>query len=132
MKPNGGGAPSGPIKDLIEKSFGSFEAFKDTFTTTALNHFGSGWVWLVEKDGEAKIWEGHDAMNPLKDGAGTPLLTVDVWEHAYYVDKQNRRPDYMASWWELINWDFANEVRVCAMGLVGVVWCGGWNSPSNV
>lgn len=109
MKPNGGGEPTGKIKDLINQSFGSFEEFKTKFTQTAAGHFGSGWVWLVQtSDGKLAIQEGHDAMTPIRDGSGTPLLNCDIWEHAYYLDYQNARPDYLAHWWNLVNWDWAN------------------------
>lgn len=109
MKPNGGGEPNGKIKDLINQSFGSFDDFKAKFTTTAAGHFGSGWVWLVEtKDHKLVIQEGHDAMCPLRDNSGKPILGCDIWEHAYYLDYQNARPEYLKAWWNLVNWDFAN------------------------
>ena len=102
--------PTGAIKDLIDRDFGSFDAFNEQFTTACVGHFGSGWVWLVcGSDGKLMITQGHDAGNPLKDGTGTPLLTCDVWEHAYYVDRRNARPAYVAAWWNLVNWEFVNS-----------------------
>lgn len=108
MSPNGGGEPTGAIKEAIERDFGSFDAFKAAFTKEASTHFGSGWAWLVKNaDGKLEVTSTHDAGCPLTDGK-TPLLTCDVWEHAYYIDRRNARPDYIASWWSLVNWDFAN------------------------
>ncbi|CAM9475397.1 unnamed protein product [Heterosigma akashiwo] len=110
MSPSGGGAPTGPIADAINASFGSFDAFKEQFSAVAGGHFGSGWAWLCKNaDGSLSIQETHDAGNVLKEGLGTPLLTCDVWEHAYYIDYRNARPQYVAAWWNLINWEFANE-----------------------
>lgn len=108
MSPNGGGEPTGAIKEAIDRDFGSFDAFKAAFTKEASTHFGSGWAWLVKNaDGKLEVTSTHDAGCPLTDGK-TPLLTCDVWEHAYYIDRRNARPDYIASWWSLVNWDFAN------------------------
>ncbi len=105
LSPQGGGDPTGTVKDAIIESFGSFDAFKDQFTKAAATLFGSGWAWLVkDTDGKLKIVQESNAGNPLKTGQ-TPLLTCDVWEHAYYLDKQNRRPDYIADFWNLVNWD---------------------------
>lgn len=110
MAPGGGGEPTGAIKAAIDESFGDFATFKAEFSSKAALHFGSGWVWLVRgDDGKLTIHESHDAGNPLRDGAGLPLLTCDVWEHAYYVDRRNVRPDYVEAWWSRVNWDFANE-----------------------
>ncbi|CEM23297.1 unnamed protein product [Vitrella brassicaformis CCMP3155] len=110
LSPSGGGEPKGAIKAAIEQDFGSFQKFKDDFSANAAGHFGSGWVWLVKgTDGKLKIHQTHDAGNPLRDGAGVPLLTCDVWEHAYYVDYRNDRPSYVKAWWNLVNWDFANN-----------------------
>lgn len=109
MAPNAGGDPSGPIAEQINKDFGSFAEFKNQFSAAAAGHFGSGWAWLVKKDGQLKIEQTHDAGNPLRDGTGVPLLTCDVWEHAYYIDYRNLRPEYIKAWWNLINWNFANE-----------------------
>ena len=109
LSPDGGGAPSGDLAAAIDKAFGSFEAFKAAFTTAAGTHFGSGWGWLVkDADGNLKVMSTHDAGCPLTDGL-TPLLVVDVWEHAYYLDYQNRRPDYLKGFWELANWAFVAE-----------------------
>lgn len=110
MKPNGGGEPTGAIKAKIEEDFGSFEKFKTDFSAAAAGHFGSGWAWLLlGGDRKLKIHQTHDAGNPIRDGGGTPLLTCDVWEHAYYIDYRNDRAGYIKAWWNTINWDFANE-----------------------
>ncbi|MEQ8277461.1 MAG: superoxide dismutase [Deltaproteobacteria bacterium] len=108
MSPNGGGAPSGAIADAINAAFGSFDDFKAKFTAAAGGQFGSGWAWLVKNgDGKLEICTTANAGNPLTDGK-TPVLTCDVWEHAYYVDYRNARPKYLEAWWNLVNWDFAN------------------------
>ena len=105
LKPQGGGEPTGPLADALQKSFGSFAEFKEKFSTAAATLFGSGWAWLIKKeDGSLGIVQESNAGNPLKNGA-TPLLTCDVWEHAYYLDKQNVRPDYIADFWKLIDWN---------------------------
>ena len=104
MKPQGGGEPTGALAEAIQKSFASFGDFKEKFSTAAATLFGSGWAWLIKKsDGSLEIVQESNAGNPLKNGA-TPLLTCDVWEHAYYLDKQNARPDYIADFWKLIDW----------------------------
>jgi len=106
LKPNGGGAPQGQLLDLIKRDFGSFETFKKAFTETALNHFGSGWAWLsVRTDGKLVISSKSDAGTPLTDNE-LPLLTCDVWEHAYYIDYRNNRAAFIEAWWKLVNWDF--------------------------
>jgi Fe-Mn family superoxide dismutase len=105
MGPNGGGEPSGALADAINAKFGSFADFKQAFSTSAATNFGSGWTWLVMKDGELEIVNTSNAGCPLTDGM-KPLLTVDVWEHAYYIDKRNARPAYLDSWWNVVNWDF--------------------------
>ena len=105
MGPNAGGEPTGALADAIAAKFGSFADFKQAFTTSAATNFGSGWTWLVMKDGELEIVNTSNAGCPLTDGM-KPLLTVDVWEHAYYIDKRNARPAYLESWWNLVNWDF--------------------------
>jgi Fe-Mn family superoxide dismutase len=105
MAPNAGGEPTGALADAINAKFGSFADFKQAFTTSAATNFGSGWTWLVMKDGELEIVNTSNAGCPLTDGM-KPLLTVDVWEHAYYIDKRNARPAYLESWWNLVNWDF--------------------------
>ncbi|TCS61307.1 superoxide dismutase [Varunaivibrio sulfuroxidans] len=109
MKPNGGGSPSGELATKIDAAFGSFEKFKEEFKTAGMTQFGSGWAWLVAEGGSLKIVKTANAACPLTDGQ-TPLLTCDVWEHAYYLDYQNRRPDYIQVFLDhLVNWDFAAE-----------------------
>jgi len=108
MKPGGGGAPTGPIAEKIDQAFGSYEKFVEEFKAAGATQFGSGWAWLVLEGGELKITKTANADTPIAHGQ-TPLLTVDVWEHAYYLDYQNRRPDYLTTFVEkLINWDFVN------------------------
>ena len=110
MSPNGGGKPTGKILELIEKNFGSFEAFSEKFTNNAINNFGSGWTWLVQKgEDELEIINTSNAETPLTNEDVNVLLTVDVWEHAYYVDYRNARPNYLSAFWNLINWDFVNQ-----------------------
>lgn len=105
MKPGGGGEPAGTLAVAIQKNFGSFSGFKEKFSAAAATLFGSGWAWLVKKpDGSLEILQESNAGNPLRNGA-TPLLTCDVWEHAYYLDKQNARPDYIADFWKLVDWE---------------------------
>jgi superoxide dismutase, Fe-Mn family len=105
MKPKGGGEPTGAFADSIAKDFGSFAGFKEKFSAASATLFGSGWAWLVKKpDGTLEITQESNAGNPLKSGL-TPLLTCDVWEHAYYLDKQNLRPNYIADFFNLIDWD---------------------------
>jgi len=109
LAPNAGGVPTGTAEDAIVASFGSFESFKDQFSKAAATLFGSGWAWLVKTpSGKLEIIQESNAGNPLKDGH-TPLLTCDVWEHAYYIDKQNRRPDYITDFWNLVNWNSVKE-----------------------
>ncbi|MCH1921527.1 superoxide dismutase [Fe] [Shewanella sp. A3A] len=109
LSPNGGGAATGAIADAINTAFGSFEAFKEEFTKSATGNFGSGWTWLVKKaDGSVAIHNTSNAGCPLTEDV-TPLLTVDVWEHAYYIDYRNARPNYLSHFWELVNWDFVNK-----------------------
>jgi Fe-Mn family superoxide dismutase len=108
MKPGGGGAPTGPIADKINADFGGYDKFAEAFKTAAATQFGSGWAWLVLEDGTLKVTKTPNAENPLVYGQ-TPLLTLDVWEHAYYLDYQNRRPDFISAYLEhLVNWDAAN------------------------
>ncbi|GAU07779.1 superoxide dismutase [Desulfoplanes formicivorans] len=108
MKPGGGGAPTGPIAERINAAFGSYEAFAEQFKTAGATQFGSGWAWLVQDGSDLKIMKTPNADTPLAHGL-KPLLTVDVWEHAYYLDYQNRRPDYLAAFLDkLVNWDFVN------------------------
>jgi Fe-Mn family superoxide dismutase len=106
LSPQGGGEPTGALADAINKSFGSFAQFKDKFTAAATTLFGSGWAWLVKNpDGSLAIEPLSNAGNPLKDGK-PPLLTCDVWEHAYYIDYKNARPSYVEAFWKIINWPF--------------------------
>ena len=106
IKPNGGGTPTGALAEKISADFGSFEAFVDEFKKAGATQFGSGWAWLVLDGGTLKVTKTGNAENPLTTGA-TPLLTMDVWEHAYYLDYQNRRPDYINDFLtKLVNWDF--------------------------
>lgn len=107
LKPRGGGEPSGPLAEAIKKAFGEFKSFREKFSAAAVGHFGSGWAWLVKKsDGTIAIEATHDADTPIAHG-GTPLLTCDVWEHAYYIDYRNARAKYVEAFWEIVNWDFA-------------------------
>jgi Fe-Mn family superoxide dismutase len=109
LSPNGGGAATGAVAEAINAAFGSFDAFKEEFTKSAVGNFGSGWTWLVKgSDGKLAIVNTGNAATPLTDSGVTPLLTVDVWEHAYYIDYRNARPKYMEAFWALVNWDFAN------------------------
>ena len=107
MSPNGGGQPSGELADAINQAFGSFEAFKDEFSKAAATQFGSGWAWLCVKDGKLSVCSTPNQDNPLmKDGCGgTPILGIDVWEHAYYLNYQNRRPDYINAFFNVVNWE---------------------------
>ena len=103
MGPGGGGSPSGELAGAIQRDFGSFEAFKEKLTNAAANQFGSGWGWLVAGGGKLEVVAKPNQDSPLMEGK-TPLLGVDVWEHAYYLKYQNRRPDYLAAWWNTVNW----------------------------
>ena len=107
MSPNGGGQPSGELGDAINEAFGSFETFKDKFSKAAATQFGSGWAWLCVKDGKLSVCSTPNQDNPLmKDGCGgTPILGIDVWEHAYYLNYQNRRPDYIEAFFNVVNWE---------------------------
>lgn len=108
MSPNGGGQPTGALADAINSAFGSFEGFKDAFAKAAATRFGSGWAWLCKKDGKLEICSTANQDNPLMPGIGcegTPLLGLDVWEHAYYLNYQNRRPDYINAFFNVINWE---------------------------
>ncbi len=107
MKPNGGGAPSGALADAINAKWGSFDKFKEAFSKAGATNFGSGWTWLVKKsDGSVDIVNTSNAGTPLTT-SDKPLMTCDVWEHAYYIDYRNARPKYLESFWNLVNWDFA-------------------------
>ncbi|GHA38140.1 superoxide dismutase [Fe] [Photobacterium aphoticum] len=110
LSPNGGGEPTGAVADAIVASFGSFDAFKAQFTDSAINNFGSSWTWLVKNaDGSLAIVNTSNAGTPLTEEGVTPLLTVDLWEHAYYIDFRNVRPDYMGAFWALVNWEFVAQ-----------------------
>lgn len=107
LSPKGGGAPSGKLADAINAKWGSFDAFKEAFTKSAVGNFGSSWTWLVKKaDGSLDIVNTSNAATPLTT-SDVPLITCDLWEHAYYIDYRNRRPDYMGAFWSLVNWEFA-------------------------
>jgi Fe-Mn family superoxide dismutase len=106
MRPNGGGEPKGALAESIAKDLGGFAAFKAAFNKAGATRFGSGWAWLVRgRDGTLSVTSTANQDNPLMDGSGTPLLGLDVWEHAYYLKYQNRRPEYIAAWWNTVNWD---------------------------
>ncbi len=117
MAPNAGGAPSGRLADEINAAFGSFDAFKEKFAAAGVGCFGSGWAWLyVNKDGKLEIGSTANQDNPTMGKAiagieGKPILGVDVWEHAYYLNYQNRRPDYLKAWWNTVNWDAVAKLR---------------------
>ena len=108
MGPNGGGSPSGDLAKAIDAAFGSFDAFKEEFSKAAATRFGSGWAWLCVKDGKLEICSTANQDNPIMPGigcGGTPILGLDVWEHAYYLNYQNRRPDYVAAFFNVVNWE---------------------------
>ncbi|MCL2914822.1 superoxide dismutase [Fe] [Shewanella corallii] len=110
LAPNAGGEPTGAIAEAINAAFGSFDAFKEKFNDSAVNNFGSSWTWLVKKaDGSLDIVNTSNAATPLTEEGVTPVMTVDLWEHAYYIDYRNLRPDYLANFWQLVNWDFVNQ-----------------------
>lgn len=111
MKGKANPIPTGPIAEMIDRDFGSFEDFKKKFSEVAAGHFGSGWAWLVLKNGKLEITQTHDAVCPIQDvnTMGVPILTCDVWEHAYYIDYRNSRPEYIKAFWNVVNWDFVNE-----------------------
>jgi Fe-Mn family superoxide dismutase len=108
MGPNAGGAPTGELADAINQAFGSFDKFKEDFAKAGATRFGSGWAWLVKHDGKLVVTSTPNQDNPLMDLAdvkGMPILGLDVWEHAYYLNYQNRRPDYITAWWNTVNWN---------------------------
>ena len=110
MKPGGGGKPTGKVAELIDRDFGSYEAFREAFSTAGATQFGSGWAWLVLENGKLAVKKTPNAETPLTETGVTSLLTMDVWEHAYYLDFQNARPKYIETFLdELVNWDFANQ-----------------------
>ncbi|MBU8788345.1 MULTISPECIES: superoxide dismutase SodA [Bacillus] len=104
LSPNSGGAPTGELAEAIDKKFGSFDQFKEQFANAAAGRFGSGWAWLVVNNGELEITSTPNQDSPLSEGK-TPILGLDVWEHAYYLNYQNRRPDYIKAFWNVVNWD---------------------------
>ncbi len=108
MGPNGGGQPTGELAEAINSTFGSFDAFKEQFAKAATTRFGSGWAWLLADGGRLEITSTQNQDSPLMEGR-TPILGLDVWEHAYYLKYQNRRPDYISAWWNTINWEAVNE-----------------------
>ena len=109
MKPNGGGSPTGNIQDVISSNFGGFDSFKEKFNAAATGRFGSGWAWLVQDgSGKFEILSTANQDSPLMDGK-KPILGLDVWEHAYYLKYQNRRPEYIGAWWNVVNWDEVNK-----------------------
>ena len=105
MGPGGGGEPGGDVGPAIDKAFGNFGTFKEKFSAAGATRFGSGWAWLVVKGGGLDVLSTPNQDSPLMTGDGTPILGLDVWEHAYYLNYQNRRPDYIAAWWNAVNWD---------------------------
>lgn len=110
LSPNGGGKPSGDLAEAIESTFGSFDKFKEKFSSTAAGQFGSGWGWLVvNSSGKLEVLSTPNQDSPLMNGH-TPILGVDVWEHAYYLNYQNRRPDYISEFWNIVNWDKVSEL----------------------
>jgi len=108
MKPGGGGEPTGKVGEQIKKDFGSFEDFKKQFNEAGVKQFGSGWAWLVSQGGKLKIISTANQDSPISQGL-FPILGNDVWEHAYYLKYNNRRPDYLAAWWNVVNWDEVNK-----------------------
>jgi superoxide dismutase, Fe-Mn family len=115
MGPNGGGEPTGAIADAIKQTFGSFDELKNQINAAGAGRFGSGWAWLSYDNGQLKVESTPNQDSPLMEGR-FPILGVDVWEHAYYLKYQNKRPDYLAAWWNTINWDAVNERYAKAKG----------------
>ena len=108
MGPNAGGEPSGKLSQAIKDTFGGFESFQEKFTEAALTQFGSGWAWLVVDSGKLKMEKSSNQDSPLTEGLN-PIITIDVWEHAYYLKYQNRRPEYVKSWWNVVNWEVVSK-----------------------
>ena len=115
MGPGGGGEPTGELAEAISSTFGSFENFKETFSKAAAGRFGSGWAWLVVKDGKLEVTSTPNQDSPLMEGQ-VPILGLDVWEHAYYLKYQNRRPEYIQNWWNVVNWEEVNRRYLEARG----------------
>jgi len=115
LSPNGGGAPTGELAQAINDTFGSFENFQAKFADAATKRFGSGWAWLVVKNGKLEVTSTPNQDSPLMEGA-TPILGLDVWEHAYYLKYQNKRPDYVKAFWNIVNWDEVNKRYLAARG----------------
>jgi Fe-Mn family superoxide dismutase len=109
MAPNAGGPPSGGVAEAIKASFGGFDAFKEQFAKAGVSRFGSGWAWLIDNNGKLSIESTANQDNPISDGK-KPILGIDVWEHAYYLKYQNRRPDYISAWWNVVNWAEVNRL----------------------
>jgi Fe-Mn family superoxide dismutase len=109
MGPNAGGAPTGAVAEAIDAKFGSFDAFKEAFSKAGVGRFGSGWAWLIKSGAGVEIVSTPNQDSPLMEGK-TPVLGIDVWEHAYYLKYQNKRPDYIAAWWNVVNWDAVNKL----------------------
>ncbi len=123
MSPNGGGQPTGELSDAINSDLTSFDNFKEQFTQAAATRFGSGWAWLIVQDGKLVVTSTPNQDCPLMDNAevkGIPILVLDVWEHAYYLKYQNRRPDYIAAWWNVVNWDEVAKRYAIARNLQAV------------
>ena len=116
MGPNGGGAPSGALAEAIDRDLGGFDAMKEAVNKAGAGRFGSGWAWVVVQNGKLSVTSTPNQDNPLMDGSGTPILGVDVWEHAYYLNYQNRRPDYLTAWWNTVNWSKVEELYQQASG----------------
>ena len=119
MSPDGGGNPTGDLAGAIDKSFGSFEEFKTVFANAAATRFGSGWAWLCVENGKLEVCSTPNQDNPLMEGAGcngTPILGLDVWEHAYYLKYQNKRGEYIENWWNVVNWDSVGDRYIKALG----------------
>lgn len=115
LSPNGGGEPTGELAEAINQTWGSFDKFKEVFTEAATKRFGSGWAWLVVKDGSLAVTSTANQDSPLMDG-DQPLLGLDVWEHAYYLKYQNKRPEYIAAFWNVVNWEEVNQRYLAARG----------------
>ena len=120
MSPSGGGSPSGDLASAIDSAFGSYDSFKEAFAQAAATRFGSGWAWLiVDGSGSLKVTSTPNQDNPVMDIAdeqGTPILGLDVWEHAYYLNYQNKRPDYISAFWNVVNWDEVSKLYAAAKG----------------